>query len=87
MLYFQNEQEEYLSWLERHPAGFVLNLGTGGKHQAMIHTTRCGHLYPGNPALSHTVAYPKSCSRDRDELERWGREAGYTVVPCPSCGA
>jgi len=86
MIYFRDEQEEYVSWLERYPTGFVLNLSTGGKHRAMIHTARCGHLYPPPPELSHTVTSPKACSRDRDELERWGRESDYTIVLCPSCG-
>jgi len=86
MVYFQNEQEEYVSWLERYPVGFVLNLSTGGKHRAMMHTARCGHLYPPDERLSHTLTSPKACSADREELEGWGQEYGFTIVPCPSCG-
>jgi len=86
MVYFRDDDEEYVSWVERHPAGYVLNLGTGGKRNAMLHTARCTkHMYPVNTALSNTHDYPKACSRYRDELERWGREAGYVVAACADC--
>lgn len=86
MIYFRNDDEEYISWLERHPEAVVLNTSTGRKQRAMLHTTRCSHLYPPDPALSHTGKYPKACSRDQDELECWGMETGFIVVPCPDCG-
>ena len=86
MHYFKNQEEEYVPWLEHHPAGIVLNLATGGKHRAMIHTTRCTHLYPPNPTKQHTVDYPKACGEDQEELERWSKGAGFTVALCPSCG-
>ncbi len=85
MVYFRNDDQEYISWLERHPMGFVLNLATGGKHKAMLHTARCGHLYPVDVALSNTVTYPKACAGDRDELDRWGQEFGFAMAPCPDC--
>lgn len=86
MIYFRNDNEEYVSWIERHPEAFVLNMSTGGKNRARLHTSRCPHLYPIDPSLSHTGTYPKACSRDRDELTRWGMETGFTVAPCPDCG-
>lgn len=86
MIYFRNDNEEYVSWLERYAEAFVLNTFIGGKHQARLHTSRCLHLYPPGPGLKHTEASPKACSRDRDELTRWAMETGFTVVPCIVCG-
>ncbi|MCC6314447.1 MAG: hypothetical protein IT337_10585 [Thermomicrobiales bacterium] len=85
MIYFRNDTKEYISWLERHPNAYVLNVSTGGKHKAMLHTSRCGHLYQPDPMLAHTETNPKACSRHRDELERWGADASLAVSPCPDC--
>jgi len=85
MIYFHNDEEGYVSWLERQPGGFVLNLFTGGKQRAMLHTTRCSHLYPINTTRVHTATHPKACSPNREELERWGLDYHYAVAPCPDC--
>jgi hypothetical protein len=85
MVYFRNDNEEYISWIERHPEAYVLNVHTGGKQRAMLHRSRCSHLYEPDPTLAHTVTYPKACSRSRDELERWATEAGLTLTFCPDC--
>lgn len=86
MIYFRNDDDEYVSWVERHPDAFVLNVSTGGKQKAMLHTSRCSHLYPTSPARSHTRTYPKACSHNQGELELWGAEAGLAVAVCPDCG-
>ncbi len=85
MIYFRNDNEEYMSWLERHPNGFVLNVSTGGKQEAKLHTSRCWHLYPPIPTREHTVTAQKVCSRSRDELERWAAAANLTVSFCLTC--
>ena len=85
VIYFRNEEQEHISWLERHPHAFVLNVSTGGKLRAMLHTSRCGHLWEPDRSRSHTDTYPKACSRIRDELERWAAEAGLMVALCPDC--
>lgn len=85
MIYFRNDDDEYVSWVERHPDAFVLNVFTGGKQKAMLHTSRCSHLYKPDPQLTHTATYPKACSRNQDELKRWGAEAKLAVASCPDC--
>ncbi len=85
MIYIRNDHEEYISWLERHPNGFVLNVSTGGKQKAMLHTSRCWHFYPPDPTQERTVTVQKACSRSRDELERWAAETKLTVSICPDC--
>ena len=85
MLYVQNDEAVYVWWLDANEAGFVANLHTGAKYRAMLHRARCTHLYPPEPSRVHTGSYPKACSHDRDEVERWVRETGFDVVPCPDC--
>ena len=85
MIYFRNEEQEYVSWLERHPNALVLNVSRHGKNKAMLHMSRCGHLYEPGPNRTHTETYPKACSRERGELERWGAESGLSVTLCPTC--
>jgi hypothetical protein len=85
MLYVLNDDAVYLWWLEANEAGFVANLRTGGKTRAMLHSARCSHLYPPEAGKVHTGTYPKACSRDREEAERWVRENGFEVVTCPDC--
>lgn len=85
MLYVRNDEAAYVWWLEANDSGFVANLGTGGKNRAMLHRTRCFHLYPPDPGKVHTVQPEKACSRDRDDLERWVRDNRFEMVPCPDC--
>jgi len=85
MIYVHNDDAVYLWWLERTANGFVANLRTGGKTRAMLHESRCSHLYPLTPGKVHTVTYPKACSIDRSEVEQWVRDAGYALVLCPDC--
>jgi len=76
---FENKDAEYVAWLEHNQAGFVLNVGS-----AMLHTAQCGYISWPLGGGSHTAA-PKACSLEREELERWGREAGLSIIPCSKC--
>lgn len=87
MIYFHDDpdnNEHYLTWLDHHPNGFVLNVSAGRKQRAMLHTGRCGHLYPPTPTLEHTKK-PKACSEHRDELEGWAADKELRVSLCPDC--
>ncbi len=75
---------EYISWLYRNPAGFVLNLHTSGKDQSILHTASCKSLYPPDESVDH-LTYPKACSNSRDDLFDWGERAGHTVTGCQFC--
>jgi hypothetical protein len=85
VLYVQNDEDVYVWWLDRNDPGFVANLHTGRKNRAMLHRTRCWHLYPPEPNRVHTVTNPKACSRNRDEVERWLSENGFETDACPDC--
>ena len=84
--YFKNDDEGYIAWLEANPSAFLLNVGTGAAHLAMLHTTRCGHLWEPDPKKHHTTGqYTKAVGTTRAELEDWAAQHGYTVTYCPSC--
>lgn len=83
--HFKDDEEGYIAWLNSNPSGFLLNVGTGGATLAMMHSSRCGHLWEPNPKLRHTKDYTKACAATRDALERWAAQHGFTVTYCPSC--
>lgn len=85
MIYVSNDAATYLHWLEANANGFVVNMHTLGKGRSLLHRARCHHLYPPNLAREHTVAYPKACSNDLDEVQRWVIAAGSAVELCTSC--
>ena len=82
---FQDDEAGYVQWLDTNEAGFVANLHAQVKNRVMLHLAHCMHLYPPEPGRVHTVQRPKACSLDIDELERWARQAGFTVVHCSTC--
>ena len=84
VLHFKEDDEPYLAWLETHPNGYVLNIDTKGPREDMLHTARCGHLYPPTPGFRHTV-YAKACSEDADALKRWASQRGHRVNLCSNC--
>jgi len=83
---FRNDEPGYVSWLERHERGFVLNLWPVGSSQVpMLHSARCMHIYYPEVTYTHTVKRPKACSEDRVTLERWAHKQGYSFKLCSSC--
>lgn len=85
MVYFENEDELYIAWIENHPDGHIVNAGTSGKGKSIIHTGRCAHIYPPDPERDNTGPYPKACSTRRAELERWARKMDHQLTVCPNC--
>ena len=83
--YFNDDGEGYIAWLEANPSGYLLNVGTGGATLAMLHTSRCGHLWGPNPKRRHTKDYTKACAETREALEGWAAQRGYGVTYCPNC--
>lgn len=85
MIYFRNEDAEYIRWIASNDTGFVANLGTGRKDCARIHTPSCKHIDNAGEDQTHTILRPKACSHDRDELVSWVKKQGYFVASCGSC--
>lgn len=85
MIYVRNDDGTYWWWMEANSEGFVANLDNPRKGDAMLHTTRCHHLYP---RYAHEATYtdpPKVCSRVRDEVEKWVSANEYKIEHCKSC--
>jgi hypothetical protein len=82
---FRRDDADYLSWLEHHPNGYVVNIHTRGKNHSVIHSARCGHLYPPEEHKTHTVSYGKACSENKPELVRWATANGHTLDECTTC--
>jgi len=84
---FHNDDPGYLTWLDLHERGFVLNLRSPGSvHRPMLHTARCPHLYYPPAIYTHTMKRPKACADDRATLERWARDRGDAFDLCATCG-
>ena len=86
---FDRQDEEYLSWVDGHRHGFVVNayrnLNPG---YLMLHRARCGTI-TGTPARGNTWTdgdFVKVCSETIRDLELWAqREAKGMLNPCQRC--
>ncbi len=86
MIIFIDDEKEYLSWLARHPEGFVVNSYKKPLHSyLMLHRATCKmiNLKKGN----HTThAYIKTCSQDKKKLEIWAKiEIKGDLSICKHC--
>src|SRR5690242_16597562 len=79
------DEAAYAAWVERHPAGFIINAAQLGRSRMMLHRARCTHIQsaPGWPAV--TAAKHKICGEDPDELEAWAGARSAPLDCCRSC--
>lgn len=74
MIIFDDEELEYLKWVEANPTAFVVNT-TRGKGYAMVHTAQCATIRrrPGSDEPTHFTdhEYIKACSLDRQKCIDW----------------
>jgi hypothetical protein len=85
---FVKDDQGYVDWLASHPGGYVLNTYAHVTSDYLIlHRAACRTVNrPLDGDRSWTIAYGKSCSDDRQELEAWAiREVGKPVSPCGIC--
>ena len=82
---FRGDDAGYLSWLENHPAGYLINIGksyspTGARmHHASCYTLR-------NQVSAQTDSYVKVCADHLADLETWAIDhVGREVQPCGTC--
>lgn len=85
MVTVRSDNTDYIKWIYRNPAAFMLNLNSKGTVQSMIHTARCMHLYEPDPAYDHVSGSPKVSSDSLDELLLWAKDDGRLVVECTTC--
>ncbi|MDQ2655727.1 MAG: hypothetical protein M3Z20_22085 [Chloroflexota bacterium] len=85
MIYVKNDEEAYVRWLDANANGFVVNMHTLGKNKSLLHRARCMHLFPPEPGKVHTIAYPKACSCDLEEVRQWVIDSGSAIELCTTC--
>ena len=83
---FRDDDAGFFGWLDAHPDGYFINAERSPKpNYLVLHRPGCGH-FKGAPSVNWTKDYIKTCSEQRDELERWAEESvGGEVTLCKDC--
>lgn len=83
-VYEPDNDRDYYSWVNSHPAGYVLSLK--GRKEPMLHRANCNHIDRNNNAIT---AAKKVCSEDRKALSDWvrahGLGNGIVLNKCRDC--
>ena len=69
------------AWMECYPESFVLNWAG---NQSKLHFANCKHFYRLDSGLQITE-YPKYCSVDRSEIDKWAQANGCKYERCKDC--
>lgn len=87
---FIDNDEGYLSWLDSHPTGYVLNTTrVPTANYLMLHKATCGYVV-GTPSrgVRWTTDFCKACSHDVSALQEWATlNADGSLKPCGRCKA
>ena len=80
---FLDRDDDYLSWVEEHRTGYVVNVGWSGRGYARMHHAACPTITSRPP---FTGPYIKICSTSLAELDQWAlRSSGTVVERCGTC--
>ena len=91
---FDNNDQDYLEWLEKYAEGFVLNTRRRGDPEYIVlHRTTCPSIYKyskiARPGSFTEMTYIKVCSDSLSELSTWaknhGRNDGSFSKKCSKC--
>lgn len=86
MVTFNNDDEAYLQWVDKHPLGYVINAPkqhTG--YPNMLHRASCASVTTRQRTNYTTTDYMKLCSLDRQELVTWGESSPHGLALCKHC--
>ncbi|HZP57047.1 MAG TPA: hypothetical protein VFC53_05780 [Dehalococcoidia bacterium] len=88
MVIFEDDDDEYLGWLDRHPHGFVINsTRPASASYLVLHAAQCTTIR-GRPTRGTywTRDYVKVCAETTDALQAWARrEFGSAAKACERC--
>jgi hypothetical protein len=89
VLTLDHKDEAYLTWLDGHQEGFVVNAYRNLEpHYLMLHKASCRTIN-GTPARGDTWTsgeFIKVCSEFRHEIELWARTStAGSLKPCGVC--
>jgi len=85
---FRGDDAGYLSWLQTHPAGYLINIHKSyNPADARMHHASCYTLRTQRG--TQTDPYVKVCADQLADLQTWAAEivAGAAIQPCRSCNA
>ena len=85
---FRDDDAGYLTWLESHPDGYVLNIARShNTAQARVHHAGCRTISGQNPRGGPwTGPYVKVCAEDLAGLEQWAVvHVRQLIQPCGTC--
>jgi hypothetical protein len=86
---FENGDDDYLEWKQRHPTGFILNCERPPRAAyLMLHSVSCQSLRSLSPGYtSWTTQYAKVCAESRREIDEWiaAWVRGGRAKPCELC--
>jgi hypothetical protein len=87
--FFRDDDPGYEAWLAANRGGYVVNVDELGSTGTRLHEANCRTLEKGAGGGSlRTSSYPKACSRNPAELDRWHREnygTGLRALRCKTC--
>ena len=91
MRIFEDDDAGYLTWIDGHQHGFVVNSTRKPDPRYLyLHRASCGTIR-GKPARAKrwtTGLCIKACSEPRADLDQWARRvAGGELHPCGLCRA
>jgi hypothetical protein len=82
---FRDAEAEYLAWIARHPAGWIVNCTRSlSPSYLILHRADCWTIGPRGPGSYTTRDYVKVCSLDRSALDTWA--AGSVGGKLSLCG-
>lgn len=84
---FVDDDEGYLNWIHKNPAGFVVNsYRKPNSRYLILHHANCWTISSPKRINWTTTGYIKICSLDRMELEKWAqKEVGGSLWQCQIC--
>ncbi|MBT3368241.1 MAG: hypothetical protein HN416_13895 [Nitrospina sp.] len=83
---FQNNEKGYISWINKHKSGFVLNIGKDNNPEyRVLHSASCGSIiayHEGKEDDMHTGrGYIKICAKTLKEINEWVKNYGGATKP------
>lgn len=85
---FRDDDQGYLSWLDNHPNGYVINIHHGHRPStARLHHADCRTISGQNPRNgAWTRPYVKICAEQLVDLTQWAIDnVRNTIPPCGTC--
>ena len=86
VLEFDNDEEEYLHWVDTNPNGYVINAPKRrGDFPDVLHKASCRHISTDGHKNYTTTDFKKLCSLDKQALLEWGTIHSDDFRKCQHC--